>query len=253
MDTDWYRHFFHGVALDFWREAVSPEQTLSEVAFLEQCLAGSSAARLLDVPCGNGRHTLALSQRGHRLSAVDLAEEFIREAKDRASGAGLDVEFRLGDMRQLAWESEFDGVFCFGNSFGYLDHSGTRAFLAAVARALKPGGRFVLESGAVAEALLPSLKTRSWYQAGDIHLLIANRYDALAGRLDTEYTFIAAGKLETRSGSQQVYRVAEIRRLLAEVGLEVRALYQSTDRKPFELGSPRLILVAQKEAAAGGP
>jgi len=246
MQSDWYRHFFHGIALDFWRQVVPPQQTLAEADFLEQTLAPAGPARLIDVPSGNGRHTLALAARGHRMIAVDLADEFIREVDAHARAAGLPVQCMLADMRELPGHSELDGAFCFGNSFGYLDHGGTQAFLAALARVLKPGARFVLDTGIAAESLLPALERRRWLRADDIHLLIDNRYDAGASRLDTEYTFIRGGTLETRTSCQHVYTVAEIGRLLDQAGLRVREHYGSVDRQPFVLGHPRLIVVAER-------
>src|SRR5262249_26363039 len=109
-----------------------------------------------------------------------------------------------------------------------------------------PGARFVLETGAAAECLLPSLHDRRFWQAGDMFMLVANRYDAAEGRLDTEYTFLRGGETQVRSSCQYVYTAAEIARLFRAAGLDVRERYGSPARVPFELGCPRLILVAQK-------
>src|SRR5579863_3729849 len=117
-DDDWYRGFFHGLALDLWRRAVTPEQTRLEADFLAQQL--SSPGPLVDVPCGNGRHALALAERGFRVTGVDLSAEFIAEAKSRAGT--LPVDFVHGDMRTLALPSTFAGAYCVGNSFGYMAH-----------------------------------------------------------------------------------------------------------------------------------
>ena len=79
--TDWYKDFFHGVTLDLWRDCVPPEQTRSEVEFLVEELIIQPGARILDVPCGNGRHSRALAERGHALTGVDLSDEFLAEAR----------------------------------------------------------------------------------------------------------------------------------------------------------------------------
>lgn len=247
MQANWYENFFYGVALDLWRKAVTVEQTRAEADFLIQTLHPAAGARLLDVPCGNGRHSLELAARGYRVTGVDIAGEFIREARDRAAAAALNVEWLLVDMRLLPWQAEFDGAFCFGNSFGYLDNAGMKAFVAALSRALKPGAHFVLETGMAAESLLPGLQLRRWFRVDDILLLIESRYHAAESRLDNEYTFVQDGKIETRSSSHWVYTVAEIRRLLDQVGLTTQALHGSLDGQPFQLGSPRLLLVAQKQ------
>ncbi len=246
MQANWYENFFYGVALDLWRKAVSAEQTRAEADFLTKMLHLHSEARLLDVPCGNGRHSLELAARGYRMTAVDIAEEFIEEARNRAVAADLKVEWLLGDMRLLPWQSEFDGAFCVGNSFGYLDNPGMKAFLTALSCALKPAARFVLDSGMAAESILPSLQLRRWFPVDDILLLIDSQYDSADSRLDNEYTFVRGGNIETRSSSHWVYTVAEIQRLLEQVGLTTEALYSSLDEQTFQLGSPRLLLVAQK-------
>jgi len=248
MQPEWYKDFFRGVALDVWRGAVLPEQTRAEADFLEKVLETSPGARLLDVPCGNGRHSLELASRGYRTTGVDIAEEFVREAQTRAA-SGLRAEFLLGDMRHLPWQSEFDGAFCFGNSFGYTEHKGTVDFLSALSRTLKRGSRFALETGLSAESILPKLQERGWVEIDNILFLSLRRYEAAESRLYIQYTFVRAGKQETREASQQVYTVAEIRRLLEQVGLGTLALYSSLDRQPYQLGSPRLILVTEK---AGG-
>jgi 2-polyprenyl-3-methyl-5-hydroxy-6-metoxy-1,4-benzoquinol methylase len=137
--ANWWKDFFQGIALDFWRAAVTDEQTRAEADFLERQLWVSSPAKVLDVPCGSGRLSLELAARGFDLTGVDIAAEFIDEAKTSAAARGLQIEWHNRDMRELTWEEEFDAAFCFGNSFGYLDDEGNADFLKAVARTLKPG------------------------------------------------------------------------------------------------------------------
>jgi len=247
MQADWYKTFFHGVALDLWRNAVTEEQTGAEVDFLISELEAAPGARLLDVPCGNGRHALELAARGFELTGVDLSEEFIEEARQRSGKASLDVEWCLDDMRNLPAEPVFDGAYCMGNCFGYTEYAGTQEFVAAVARALKPGARFVIDTGMAAESVLPALAETEWMRFGDILLLIHNDYCVSESRLDTEYTFIRDGKTETRTSSHFVYTLAELGRLMVGAGLVVRECHASTGRKPFDLGDERLLLVSQKD------
>jgi SAM-dependent methyltransferase len=237
---DWYKDFFQGVALDMWRRAIPPQMTEAEAGFLADVFP--SGGRILDVPCGNGRHSMALAKRGFRVTGVDLSEEFIAEAKQSEAGA----EFLQADMRELPWQSEFDGACCLGNSFSYLDYSGTLAFLAAVNKSLKPGGRFVIDTGCSAESLLPKLQERSWMEFGDILFLSSRRYDAAESRLEIEYTFVRDGIADKRKASSAVYTVAETRRMLEQTGFATKSFFGGFDKSPFELGSPRLVIVAEK-------
>src|SRR5712691_8743813 len=138
MSTNWWENFFHGVALDFWRAVISDEQTRAEADFIHKHLQLAPGAKALDVPCGNGRISFELARRGLQMTGVDIASEFIDEARTLSARHDGSVAWRQGDMRYLPWPAEFDGAFCFGNSFGYLDDVGNADFLKALSQTLKP-------------------------------------------------------------------------------------------------------------------
>ena len=246
MDVTWYENFFHGIAVDLWRKAVTPEQTRVEVDYLERVLSLRPHARVLDVPCGYGRHSLELAARGFDVSAVDLSPDMLEEARQSAVAAGLQIEWRRADMRDLPWDSEFDAAFCLGNSFGYLDVGGTRTFVSRVARALKGGAHFVLDSGTTAECILPRWREREWARVDDILFLEENRYITQDSCIETTYTFVRNGSAHTQQGLNWVYTLREITGFLQEAGLQMRHVHGSLDGTPFHVGSPYLILVAEK-------
>jgi SAM-dependent methyltransferase len=182
-------------------------------------LGVAPGAELLDVPCGAGRLSLALARRGYRMTGVDWSAEFLEHART-LDGTGA-VTWERRDMRDLPWRARFDGAFCCGNSFGYLDDEGNAAFLRAVAASLKPGARFVLDTPMVLENLLGHLEERPWWQVGDLRLLVANRYDPSTSRLEIEYTFVDNGRVEVRNGSHRAYAYREIVDLLQSAGFGV--------------------------------
>ena len=96
---------------------------------------------MLDVPCGNGRIAAELAAAGLNVAGIDLSERQVRRARERSS----DVEFALGDMRAIPWNAKFDCVLNWFGSFGYFDSATNRAVLRGFARALRPGGRLVLD------------------------------------------------------------------------------------------------------------
>lgn len=244
MNNQWYETFFQGVALDMWRKVATPEMTKAEADFLVQALQLAPGARVLDVPCGNGRHAIELASRGYHLTGVDLSPGFLEEA--RQSPAAID--WRQSDMRDLPWESVFDAAYCWGNSFGYFPHAEVPAFCRALGRALQPGARLVIDTGLAAESILPTLQPRRWYRLDDLYFLAETRYLAEESRVQSDYILLRNGAVETRTALYSVFTVSELRRLLLDHGgLVVEALYSSTDRQPFAMGSPRLLLVARKE------
>jgi SAM-dependent methyltransferase len=152
VQSNWWESFFEGAMVDLWLRAVSPEANAREADALERLLALPAGAEVLDVPCGGGRLALEFARRGHRVTGVDWSQAFLEHAR-ADSGSGL-VGWERRDMRDLPWPGRFAGAYCVGNSFGYLDDDGNQAFLEAVAAALAPGGRFVLETPMVLENLL---------------------------------------------------------------------------------------------------
>lgn len=240
MAQDWFETFFRGPAVEFWNRAIPPEMTRTEADYLERALQLTSPARVLDVPCGNGRHSLELARRGYRVTGVDLSSEFLACAREE-SGA-LPVEWRESDVRDLPWTGEFDAAFCWGNSFGYLDRDGVGEFLAALHRALKPGGRFVADIPTASESLNLQLQTRRWHHLGDLYVLSEARYAAAAGRLDIDYTFIQGGAVETRPTTSYVFRAGELVRMFEDAGFVEPVLHGSSAGEPFTIGSQRLLL-----------
>ena len=68
--SNWWEHFFEGLAVRLWLGALSQEHTDDEADTIARLLRAAPGAELLDVPCGGGRLSLALAQRGYRLTGV---------------------------------------------------------------------------------------------------------------------------------------------------------------------------------------
>ena len=246
MKSEWYETFFEGPAVEFWTRAIPPAMTLADADFLEKTLAPDGPARLLDIPCGNGRHALELARRGHTLTGFDLSPEFLDAARTSARTAGAVIEWLHGDMRNpVLPAAAFDGAYCFGNSFCYLNRTDAEAFLKAVATALRPGGKLAIATGAAAESILPTLLPQRWHRTGDLFVLSACRYVAEYSRLDIDYTFIKEGVAETRATCSYVMTTQGLRELLASAGFEVVSMHAGVAGEPYAVGSPGLILTAR--------
>lgn len=246
--SDWYEDFFHGIPLDLWRKAIPPEHTKAEGEFLVQALECPTGGCLLDVPCGNGRLSFELARRGYRVTGIDLSEEFIEEAKSRSTNTGGTPvpQFILGDMRTIEGQAIYGGGYCFGNSFGFMVHADMEKFLRGVARALKPGARFVVETGMAAESVLPKFEAETSHQIEDIHVTIKEQYLADESCVESEYVFERNGKVESRFARHWIYTAAEIRRMLEHAGFAIENVYGSLKSEPYLLGSQELIVVVRR-------
>lgn len=243
--TSWYESFFNGLSVEFWTK-IAPPPSPEELNFLREQFNIQPGKRVLDVPCGAGRHAVPLAELGYTVTGLDISSEFLSKARRFARERRVSVDWQLGDMRDLAFDGDFDAALCFGNSFGYLSRNDTKQFLRRLAIALREGARFVLESGSVAESILPNLVRSRWMQAGEILFLSAVDYDAPTSRLISRYAFIRRAERDDKTAEVIVYTVGELTELLGEAGFIVDGLFASPGKEPFHVGAPRLLLVAHK-------
>lgn len=150
MDVDprWYESFFDDDWLAITR-ARDPdgERARAEFDFVFERLEVEPGARILDVACGHGRHSLELARRGFRVSGFDISEPSPALARRQAADEGLDLSFVQGDMRELPWKGEFDAAINLFTAFGYFpDEAENEQAAASIAGALRPGGRFLIDT-----------------------------------------------------------------------------------------------------------
>jgi SAM-dependent methyltransferase len=242
ISSPWWQNFFHGLALDFWTAVISDSQTIAEAAFLHRQFQLPVGSEILDVPCGNGRLSIALAKHGFRMTAVDFADEYINPARTHSAEPGLEIDWQLRDMRDLPWPNKFEGAFCFGNSFGFLNDDENAEFLSAVANSLEPGALFILDAPAVAECLLPNLVPHRTMEIAGIKVDVDTRYQAGEKRMFNDFTFSRDGVTEIKPSSQRIYELQELLDLLKQSGFESFDLFSSLDGAPFIQGSQRLLV-----------
>ena len=198
---------------------------------------------MLDVPCGDGRLTRPLAQAGYEATGIDLSEPEIEHARELAGGL---VRFEVGDLRALPDVGRFDAVVSWGNSFGYLTPAETPASLAGFRRALKPGGRLILESLTVAESfLVGGISAQTEYTFGGVTMKGTNSYRAAESRYESEYEFEDEhGHVERSSGAHHVHTTGEVVRLLHAAGFAEVELRGPDGQGAYEFGDRRMIAVA---------
>ena len=201
--------------------------------------------RVLDAPCGDGRHALPLAAAGLRVVGVDTSPALLDAGRARASAAALDLDLLPHDLRSLDFDACFDAVLCLWGSFGLFDRADDLAIARGYRRALAPGGRLLLDLPCI-ETLLPQWATRHWNRAGEHLALEERRWDPLTGRAEVVWTLVdAAGERTVLRSSIHIYAVAELRHLLEEAGFSAFSVFGGLDGAPFEVGRGRLVLVAR--------
>lgn len=246
--SDWHEHFFEGLWLEIQGQTFDEDTTRELADASTELLQLLPGARILDVPCGEGRVALELARRGYSVTGLDRSRALLDQAREKAQARNLDVEWIEADMwgTGLPAERRFDGAICLWGSFGYGTEDQDRAFLRQLAEALPEGANLVLDTHVV-ETLLPQWEPRSWRQIGDVLVCEDRRWVPEAGRVETQWTLSSESRREVRRSSIRIYTYAEISKLLFESGFGDCSPFGSPDLEGFELGSSRLLLSTTRQ------
>jgi SAM-dependent methyltransferase len=248
VDPRWYDGFFESEWLDCLALERPPERTLTEVDFVIEKLALQPGARVLDLACGHGRHSLELARRGFRVTGVDLSPRSLELAREAAAAEGLDVEFVQADMRELAFDAEFDATINLFTAFGYFESDEEdRGVLELVARALRPGGAFLIDT-LNALGLAARYQPRRWDEAAEgVLMLDEHDWDLFRGRNRAVWTFIKPdGSRSELRHIVRTYAPWELVGLIRAAGLEVEEGWGDFEGAPLTHESWRLILLARR-------
>lgn len=171
---EWWRVFFRPSRFPI-DELIPADKTAAEVRALKRLLPPKPAA-VLDVACGTGRHAVPLAKAGYRVTGADQSSSYLALARRRAERTRADAAFVRRDMRRLGFDRAFDAVVNLWTSFGYFESpSQDLAALRSMRRALKPGGRLLLEI-VDGDHVKANLQKRCWSQAGRGWLLEENEW-----------------------------------------------------------------------------
>lgn len=244
--AEWWEELFSSSG---WQSVqlgwASVEDAVEQTDRVERALTLEPGSSVLDVPCGTGRIAIELASRRYRVTGVDIEDRFLDDGRRSAAERGVDVELVHGDVRDLPIEGPFDAALCFWGSFGYFDDAGNVAQAQAVAGALRPGGRYLLDVPTV-ESLATRFSPRNWFVVEETTVTMKTTFAVGTSRAETEWTFLRDGRpREVRRSSTRVYTVHELTDLLREAGF---AAFEVRDDalEEFALGSDRLWLVATK-------
>ncbi len=207
----------------------------------------TAGARVLDLCCGAGRHTEALSGMGFNVVGIDLSPQLIDRAAERDGLAGRVVR---GDMRRLPFRQSFDLVLNLFTSFGYFDDHQNAAALAEMSRVLVPGGELVIDH-INRERLERQLVPKDSVTKGGarIHQERAIEGDRVKKRITVE---MESGRNVSFTEDVRLYRPEEVAPMMAAAGLEDVAIYGSFDGSELTGDSDRMIIVARRGREAEG-
>ena len=190
-------------------------------------LADVGGGRVLDVPCGVGRHAVELADRGFEVT-------------------GVDPEFVEADMRAFARREAFDLVLNVYTSFGYFeDRADDRRTARNFHESLAEGGRLVM-SLTSKEVVAERFQERTWSEQNGTYLLEEHDVQDDWSWMENRWVVVEDGETRKFTVSHRLYSAHELSTLLESVGFESVKMYGDWQGAPFDQDAERLVVVAEK-------
>jgi len=240
----WYDEFFDE---DYLLTYQTPEEvTKEQVDFIEAVLNLPIGAKILDLACGFGRQIVPMAKKGYEMTGLDYTPMFIELAQKKAEEENLKIDFIVGDMRKIPFENYFDGIYNYFTSFGFFSDKENFETLKQVSKALKPQGKFLLET-LNRESLIKNFHKTAWYKVGEnVFILSENELNLLSGRLKVNRIILDEKGKREKYFDIRIYSLPELSSLLDKVGLKIIETYGKRDKTLYSLDSPRMAVISQK-------
>lgn len=241
------------LTLDYCRarlEVYSPHEAVEHVSFIERVLGLKPGARVLDVGCGAGRHTVELAARGYMATGLDIGEEALAVARRRARERGVSPTFTRGDILGAPFSGEFDAVVSVAGFLGVFESVDENCrILKNIRKALKTGGRFFIHvlnrDFVVAQHLAPLGKSvQQWQAWQERYVLEEWRFDMLTSQVHIRLVLLDGSAPREIEYPLRVYACHELRAMLEDAGFGVDAAFGGFDGQAVRASMRGLIITA---------
>ena len=240
---DWWRRHFDRTYWELHQPLFPEAQSRREVAGMIELLGVPLGARLLDAPCGWGRHSALFVEAGFDVTGADLSPDLLVRTEPRA------FPLVAADIRSLPFADEtFDAAVNVFTSLGlFLDDAEDLRALTEARRVLVRGGVFLLESMHRDDVICGFAERDAWSLPDGTEVRARRRFDALTGVSHEVIRWRREGERGEKRHSLQLRTATEIRHLLQAAGFASLSFHGDWDGSPFHHRAERLIAVARKQ------
>ncbi|MCG8539908.1 MAG: class I SAM-dependent methyltransferase [Clostridia bacterium] len=212
---------------------------------------GCKPQTILELACGTGNITNRLSKRGYDIVGIDISNEMLALAKNKAYDLRLDIKYLNQDMRQLNYSKKADSVICMCDGFNYiLEENDLLSVLEKVYSLLKEDGVLIFDISSyhkLSEVLGNNVYAENFE---DISYIWQNYFDYETNLCELGLTiFKRQDRLFSRYQEyhyQRAYRVEEILEILKYIGFINICVYRAFSFEKIQYKDDRVFFVCKK-------
>jgi SAM-dependent methyltransferase len=244
----WWEELFND---DYLRtmEKLTDKQVAREATFIEESLGVERGGAVLDLACGTGRQAIELARRGYQVVGFDLSLAMLSRAGEEAQSRSAKLNFVQGDMREMTFEEQFDGVYCWNTGFGYFEEEKNAHVVDRVRHSLKSGGLFLLDV-VNRDFIMRQSPSLVWFEGDGCVCMDEMIVDVITSRMKVKRTLMLDdGRTREIEYSMRIYSLHELGKILHDHGFKVCEVSGRISTPGVFLGdeSPRTIILAEKK------
>ncbi len=253
----WWQSFFDADYLRVWGPAFTAEQSAAQADLIWKLLGLREGSRVLDVPCGYGRLSRPLAERGAVVLGVDQSADLLAAAeRDRGTVPQSSLRYMRHDLRQPLRESGFDAAFNLFSSFGYGPEEDDLAIFRTLHHAVRPGGILFVETNHRDAVVAFFARQNTWAKRRSDGTIVIEepQFDPITGRVNTTWYWSGPQGSGQKSASLRVYTATELIALLARAGWQLQATHTglfSMEAVPDKLGDRLGLLLERAQLEVG--
>jgi len=230
----WWRTFFESPDSFLLSCFPEPEVTHDQVRNIRRLMELEPSDLVADICCGHGRHLVPLAEEGLQMVGLDVSGMMLHVAAQLAEEANIEPRLVQGYAQELPFaDGAFDVVLNLFNSMGYMSDEQNVQMLEEIARCLKPGGRFLLDTRNKKFQILFAPYRQIVQLADGSDAMLSCRYDSATARLESVWTAPEDDDDVYYTASIRLYAPDAIEDMLKAAGFEITGKYSEYDGTSF--------------------
>ena len=254
---DWWKTFFKPITGEIMFKSREGKTAKQEVKQILSQIDAHGKLKILDLCCGEGRHSIVLAKMKHDVTGLDFSKDFLAVATKKSKRAKVNIKFVRGDMKLTSKyfpKNSFDLVVSLFNSFGYFDkRSDDFETIKEINKILKPDGFLIintLHAGGVKVRLNKPLSTGYEVQR-NVFMIDQVSFDPKKMKTHAIWKIIDVrkkNKVKIFRGSfqQNIYSHQEMKEMLKTAGFSVVKTWGMLPGGEFKKNSWHQTVLAQK-------
>lgn len=222
------------------------EDTAGEVDRIIKLSGIKKGAKILDLCCGIGKHSLELARRGFNVTGVDLTEEYLAKARRKAKAENLNVKFVKDDMRRFCQIESFDTIINMFTAFGYFENpADDKRVLINARSSLCKGGKLIID--VIGKEIVARLyNPRSWNEENGRIFLQEHKISRNWSWIENRWILLEKGKQKEFRFGHRLYSAAELTAMLKDCGFRQVKIFGDLSGGDYDHNAKRLIVIAKK-------